>query len=328
LPLTSPPHDGFLTGRIYNLLLDFGIWILLESGDVMVNGVRTSLRSLVLLVTLLALSAWAPTQLRALRDAPHSPTDSLYQRITALRSQAEHLAGLELARQLIDTLRSDPNTQAWQIDDAERLAATLELAASLPEEEQRELAAADGATARIDSHYIRGEFDQAAALAERQLVTRRRLLGDEQTDVAASLVSLASVLHKLGDFAEGEARAREALAIYRKIVGEFHPDVASCLNILGLNLMLQGRFDEAERLFRQALDMNRDLFGARHQAIVDCLGNIGAVRQQQRDFFGAEPFFRAALVPRPRLRASRAGRLRPFRGALPRRPGPASRAPR
>ena len=78
--------------------------------------------------------------------------DSLTLRIVELRCAGKYADALEAALALGDVVQRDPTSRQWQRDDAERLAATLRLAAGLPVDQRRELAEADCLSATIDQH--------------------------------------------------------------------------------------------------------------------------------------------------------------------------------
>lgn len=227
-------------------------------------------------------------------EKPHP--DSLLQRIQEIRHEGSYQSALSLTRDLREVLSERSETRPWQLEDAENLTSTLELAVSLSPQQQRDLAEADRSTEVIEALCDSGKYEEARILAERQLEIRKNLLGDEHREFAETLSNVALIRWKQNQFAEAESLASEGLEILRKAVGPDHPAVAGCLNVLGLTIMAGGRPAEAEQLYRDALAMNRRLFGEEHPSIATNLHNLGAVRQEQGDVRGAEPFYRASLA--------------------------------
>jgi tetratricopeptide (TPR) repeat protein len=74
------------------------------------------------------------------------------------------------------------------------------------------------------------------------LALRRRLLGEEHPDTAASYSSLAVNLYAQGNYAEAQPLYETALALRRRLLGEEHPDTARSYNSLAMNLYAQGNY--------------------------------------------------------------------------------------
>jgi len=101
-------------------------------------------------------------------------------------------------------------------------------------------------------------------MLEEALAINRRLLGNEDIEVANCLYELAEVLNITGTLAETEATVRQALAMQRKILGREHQDVASSLIELAEVQAAKGEWAEAEDTAREALAMRKKLLGDRH----------------------------------------------------------------
>jgi len=227
--------------------------------------------------------------------------EAMEERIRELRLHASYAEAAEVARELIALRKADPEAKSFEIADADRLVETLQYAAGLPKEAQRELALADSlaqvnVTCREETRYA-----EAEAAVRQQLEIRRRLLGNTHRDIAASLHELAMNLKAQGDYAAAEPLHREALAMLRNLHGDEHPDVATGLNSLASLLYEQGDYSAAEPLFREALAMRRRLLGDEHPDIASCLNNLASLLRVQGDYTGAEPLFREALAMRRKL---------------------------
>ncbi len=146
-----------------------------------------------------------------------------------------------------------------------------------------------------------GQYDQAKPPLRRALDMRRRLLGDEHVDVAASLNNVAIVLHAKGEFAAAEPLYREALVQRRKLLGHEHTDVATSLNNLAALLYAMGDYAAAEPMYRQALGLRRRLLGNEHPDVAESLNNLAELLHDKGDYNAAEPLYREALRLNRRL---------------------------
>jgi serine/threonine-protein kinase len=149
-----------------------------------------------------------------------------------------------------------------------------------------------------------GLYDKARPLAEEALSLRRRALGRESLEVAASLQSVATVLAKKGDYPGAEALQREGLAIRRKLLGNEHADVAASLNSLAATLNNKGDYAGAELLHREALAMKRKVWGPEHAEVAITLNNLANTLDDKGDYAAAEALHREALAMRRKLLGS------------------------
>ena len=237
----------------------------------------------------------------ALGEEVEDTASVLESRIDSLRMEAKYAEALEVAKELFALKRSDKEAKEYEIGDVERLVQTLEYIAGLSEIEQQELAETDRLTSAYTEHYENGNYTEAAALAQKQLEIRRKLLGDEHPDVASSLNNLASFLNAKGDYAGAEPFYREALAMRRKLLGDEHPDVAGSLNNLANLLEAKGDYAGAEQLYREALAMHRKLLGEEHPSVATGLNNLAILLQAKGDYTGAETLYRESLAMRRKL---------------------------
>jgi len=220
----------------------------------------------------------------------------LERRIEGLRKEARHGEALELARRLLALRQQAPDAKEYLVADATRLLEKLEFIAALPETAQQELAEVPRLHDASAIHYMKGEYAEAAALAEQQLDILKRHLGDEHTDVATVLNNLALFLQEQGDYDRAEMLYREALAMKRKLLGDEHPDVAKNMSNLGVLLQKSGNVEEAESLCRRSLTMKRNLLGDQHLDVAKSLNNLGAILVAKGDFAEAERLLRDALA--------------------------------
>ncbi len=159
---------------------------------------------------------------------------------------------------------------------------------------------------RLDQQVIQldneGKYSEAITLAERALAIRKKILGKEHPDVAASLNNLAGLYSRQGRYAEAEPLYLQALEMIKRLRGEQHPGVASILNNLAELYLRQGRYVEAEPLYLQSLEMIKRLQGEQHSDVATTLNNLAGLYSRQGRYAEAEPLYLQALEMIKRLR--------------------------
>jgi hypothetical protein len=230
-----------------------------------------------------------------------SQISTLEVHIDSLRIEARYAEAFEVAKELLELKKSDKKAKPYEIVDVERLVKTLKYIAGLTEEKKREFAEADRLTAEYVNLYEKGNYSEAAALVEKQLEVRKRILGKENLDVVESLSWLAELLDAKGDYAGAEPLYMETLAMYRKLLGEEHPKIASSLNAMAIFLKAKGDYGAAEPLYREALAMRRKLLGEEHPRVASSLNNLACLLYAKGDYVAAEPLHREALAMRRKL---------------------------
>jgi tetratricopeptide (TPR) repeat protein/predicted Ser/Thr protein kinase len=180
-----------------------------------------------------------------------------------------------------------------------------------------------------------GNFERADSLLRFALDERRRRLGPEHADVAASLVALGSLRDSQARYAEAERLIREGLALSKRRLSPEDPMVLTATTALGQLLEDRGAYDQAivvlqdavrlqsasgetrdlaasmtelanshfyaghydvsDSLNRRVLAMDRRLYGERHPHVADDLINLGAIQLELGHFADAERYDREAL---------------------------------
>ena len=108
-------------------------------------------------------------------------------------------------------------------------------------------------SAGFDSLYKHGQYDQAKAVAQKELETAEKKLGPDHPDVGTNLNRLAMAYQAQGQYAQAEPLYKRSLAIREKALGPDHPDVAQSLNNLAELYRTQGRYAQAEPLYKRSL---------------------------------------------------------------------------
>lgn len=119
-----------------------------------------------------------------------------------------------------------------------------------------------------------GNSKRALKLAEKSLLIRRELLGEQHPDTARSLNNKASCYAALGNPKRALKLAKQSLEIRRELLGDRHPDTAISLNNMASYHDVLGNPRRALKLAVQALGIRRELLGERHPATARSLNNI------------------------------------------------------
>jgi serine/threonine-protein kinase len=146
-----------------------------------------------------------------------------------------------------------------------------------------------------------GLYDSAAPLLEQALQIRRRRLGQDHLDVAASLHNLGALWQYKGDYKAAEPLLRQALELRRKRLGSEHPLVAESLLYLGSLLRDKGDYKAAEPLLREALASQRQLRNGDQTMEAAILDQLASVLYRKGDYEAAESFYWEALALQRKL---------------------------
>jgi len=146
--------------------------------------------------------------------------------------------------------------------------------------------------------YLKGRarFKEAEPLYRLAVDVGERVLGPDDTDVAAYFSNLAGLLYGTDRLAEAEPLMRRALAIWEKALGQEHPEVAIGLNNLAALLEDTNRLEEAEPLMRRALVISESSLGPAHPKVAIRLNNLANLLQSTNRVEEAEPLRRRAVA--------------------------------
>jgi tetratricopeptide (TPR) repeat protein len=116
-------------------------------------------------------------------------------------------------------------------------------------------------------YYNLGDYPKAEAIFRDAVEIRRKLFGNDSTELARSLRGLALALWYEGRTAEAEAPCREALAINERHLNSNPADAAKSCHVMALVMARTGRIAEAEQMFGKALTLNAATFGSNSMAV-------------------------------------------------------------
>ncbi len=232
--------------------------------------------------------------------ADSARVDRLDRQVDSLCCEGAFADAIPLAREMLQiyhqTQPASDDLRWWQLTNVKQLLAQVEHAASLPIEQQRELAIVNTQTLEIDSALASHGHEWDLEMARNHLEVRRRLLGEEHPGVAESLQRLADLLKASRADAPVDSLYNEVLLMRRKLLGEHHPLVANTLNNLAGYFYQQGEFARAEQYFREAFVIYQQCVGDVHKDVSSVLANMGMALARQGDYALAEPLYRKALA--------------------------------
>jgi serine/threonine protein kinase/tetratricopeptide (TPR) repeat protein len=146
-----------------------------------------------------------------------------------------------------------------------------------------------------------GLFNQALPLVKSALDTRRRVLGNKNLEVTASLQNLGYLLVAKGDYAAAEPLLQESLAVRKELLGGNHPVVAANLAALGEVNYDKGDLVKAEEYYRASLAIRRQTLGDTHREVSDGLNDLAITLKAKGDYDEAESMYRESLAIRRKL---------------------------
>ncbi|WP_413164994.1 tetratricopeptide repeat protein [Capilliphycus salinus ALCB114379] len=144
--------------------------------------------------------------------------------------------------------------------------------------------------------YEQGKYNEAIPLAEEALEIRERLLGENHSDVEASISWLASLYRHQGRYKEAEAFYQRSIAILEKTLGEEHPHVAVSLNGLALLYTTLGYYHQAEAFYQRSLAILETALGTEHPDVGAVLNNLANLYTDQGRYDEAELFYERSLA--------------------------------
>lgn len=106
-----------------------------------------------------------------------------------------------------------------------------------------------------NSYLSLGLYDQASANLHRAYEIRKRVLGDDNLDVASTEMALGTLVESQGKYKEAESFFRAGLKVRQKLLGSRDPLVGKSLALVGESLYFESANIEAEQNLRAALPL-------------------------------------------------------------------------
>ena len=146
-----------------------------------------------------------------------------------------------------------------------------------------------------------GKMDQAAAMEEKILEGRKRILGDEHLQTLITMNNLAETLRHQSNLNRAAAIGEKVLEARKRILGEEHPDTLTTMNNLALTLLQQGNFDRAATMGEMVLEARKRILGEEHPDTLQSMGNIALTLHKQGNVDRAAAMEEKVLDARKRI---------------------------
>jgi tetratricopeptide (TPR) repeat protein len=141
---------------------------------------------------------------------------------------------------------------------------------------------------------VLSKYDAAVAHFEAALKIKRRVLGEDHVDVAATLNNVSAMLQQLGRLDEALAMGSSVFEIFNKAPSDNQKCKSICHNNMGNILSLQDKPDEAMEHYSIGLEITLKIEGETARA-ADFLVNIGTVLADQNKLDEAMEKYVSAL---------------------------------
>ena len=146
-----------------------------------------------------------------------------------------------------------------------------------------------------------GKYSQAEGFHKKALMIRKKIFGEDHTDVASSYNNLASVYSSLGEYNQAKQLHEKALVIWKKINGEDHVDVATSYHNLASVYGSVGKYNQAKELNEKALMIRKKIFDEDHADIASSYNNLATVYFDLQEYNKAKELHKKALMIRKKI---------------------------
>ena len=146
-----------------------------------------------------------------------------------------------------------------------------------------------------------GKNNQAKEFHEKALMIRKKIFGEEHSDVATSYNNLASVYECIGEYNQARELHEKALMIRKKIFGEEHSSVAVSYNNLAGVYQCIGEYNQARELHEKALMIRKKIFGEEHSDVATSYNNLASVYECIGEYNQAKELHEKALMIRKKI---------------------------
>ena len=145
-------------------------------------------------------------------------------------------------------------------------------------------------------YYRIGKYSQAEGFHQKVLIIRKKIFGEDHTDVATTYDNLASVYWSLGKYNQAKELNIKALMIRKKILDEDHPHIAASYNNLATVYWNLGEYNQAKELHEKALVIWKKINVEDHVGVVANYFNLATVYCSQGEYYQAKELHEKALV--------------------------------
>ncbi len=146
--------------------------------------------------------------------------------------------------------------------------------------------------------WLRGEYEQGAAVLQRTLARSERVLGPDHPQTVDAVQNLGLVRWYEGDLANGRMLIERAAAMLQARPDPDDNKLATSLHNLATIVQAQGDLDAARPLYERALALRNRVLGSDHPHTAYTLNNLGTLLRNQGDHTAARPLLERALLIR------------------------------
>lgn len=132
----------------------------------------------------------------------------------------------------------------------------------------------DANEARISQCISAGQYEEAAALSEKNLKIVEQVFGTKHGQYAKALNDLGWLMQTKGDYARARKLFEQALDVEQARLRANDPKLATVYNNLAALVTFQGDYESAEPLYQKALQIQRASLGENHPAVAATLSNL------------------------------------------------------
>jgi tetratricopeptide (TPR) repeat protein len=146
-----------------------------------------------------------------------------------------------------------------------------------------------------DVYLSLGLYERSRPLLNLALETRRDAFGDDNSDVATTLMRLAQLERDAGNFTLARNYYDQALAIREKMLGPDALEIAETLNDLAALVWATGEYEESLRLYERVLQIRERSLGEDNPELAATLNGIASVAWGGGDYVKAMELFERVL---------------------------------
>ncbi len=140
------------------------------------------------------------------------------------------------------------------------------------------------------------KFDEAITFFNEALEIRKKVFGEESSEVAITLDNLGIAYANKQDFSKAEEFTKKSLAIFEKEVGISHHDTLLATDNLAQFYLMQGKIADAANLYQKQIDLTEKEFGTDSAKLISPLRQLILIYAKNPDYPKQEVPLRRILI--------------------------------
>ncbi|KAN0072745.1 hypothetical protein V8E54_008859 [Elaphomyces granulatus] len=133
-----------------------------------------------------------------------------------------------------------------------------------------------------------GRYHEAGVLFKEVFEKKRKRLNDDDEEMLASMMWMASAYRNQGRWTEAEKLEVQVMEAKNTVLGPEHPDTLTSMSHLASTYQSQGRWTEAEKLFVQVMETFKTVLGPEHPDTLTSMHNLALTYLNQGRWTEAE----------------------------------------